>query len=360
MRKTRILLGVVFITSLVMISWAMLGAEEQTKPMFNNSLHFTGEGMRYWYEADDGFMQITGIPYQNLGCKNCHAENNNGCDACHLQSEGTPSYTVAQAKKMSTCLKCHSREAATLKIDQQRGTVGVHAAAGMECMDCHTAREVHGDGTFYHTMRDPRAKDAACTNCHTSEASDYPPIPATSSHTVHGDKLDCNACHVENSMSCFNCHFGVFIKTKKKPISFTGKVKDWLLLINYENKVTSATIQSLVGQNNEPFIIYTPYYTHSIMSQGRKCEACHANDAVREMVQGRPIGMAEFGDGVLKWRKGVVPVVPELLGWPFMEKVDDQWRPFKPMRKPLIQMGLGGTALTQEQLDSLNEDYTYE
>ena len=30
---------------------------------YHKSLHATGEGMRYWYEKEDGFMQITGIPY---------------------------------------------------------------------------------------------------------------------------------------------------------------------------------------------------------------------------------------------------------------------------------------------------------
>ena len=33
---------------------------------FEKSLHRTGEGMRYWYEKNDGFMSVTGMPYAQL------------------------------------------------------------------------------------------------------------------------------------------------------------------------------------------------------------------------------------------------------------------------------------------------------
>ncbi len=36
---------------------------------FNKSLHHTTEGMRYWYEEQGGFRNITGIPYAELDCK---------------------------------------------------------------------------------------------------------------------------------------------------------------------------------------------------------------------------------------------------------------------------------------------------
>lgn len=39
------------------------------RSFFTKSLHFTGEGMRYWYEEAGGFMRITGIPYRDLDCK---------------------------------------------------------------------------------------------------------------------------------------------------------------------------------------------------------------------------------------------------------------------------------------------------
>ena len=49
---------------------------------FKKGLHYTGEGMRYCYEREDGLMSITGIPYKELDCKNCHVQS---CDPCHME-----------------------------------------------------------------------------------------------------------------------------------------------------------------------------------------------------------------------------------------------------------------------------------
>jgi hypothetical protein len=38
----------------------------------SKSLHYTGEGMRYWYEEPGGFMDVTRIPYNELDCSSCH------------------------------------------------------------------------------------------------------------------------------------------------------------------------------------------------------------------------------------------------------------------------------------------------
>ena len=53
----------------ILLSSSFLLAEtpvESTQPcltsFFTNSLHYTGEGMRRWYEEEGGFMEITKIP----------------------------------------------------------------------------------------------------------------------------------------------------------------------------------------------------------------------------------------------------------------------------------------------------------
>ena len=89
------------------------------KSFFDNSLHATGEGMRYWYEEEGGFMQVTGIPYKDLGCKSCHA---NSCDKCHAEKEGDNMvFTLKKANKKETCLKCHARAGAAAKFDKKAG-----------------------------------------------------------------------------------------------------------------------------------------------------------------------------------------------------------------------------------------------
>ncbi len=343
-------------TLLMVCSWPVYADQQQD--CFSTSLHHTGEGMRYWYEAKDGFMALTGIPYNKLGCKQCHSK---GCNDCHLKKtkEGL-SYSLEMARKKETCFKCHARASAVAKLDKDRSTLDVHTEAGMTCTDCHTLREIHGDGNSYKTMRDPNAKDAACINCHTKDSEDYPVIPDTESHVVHKDKLDCNACHVQNTMTCYNCHFGEFAKTKSKPKSFVGKIKDFLLLVKYEGKITSGNLQTLVSAENKPFIIYAPYLTHSIMSDGRKCGECHGTEAVNTIASGKRHTMAKFKDGKISFYKGIVPLVPDLLKWPFLNKKDGKWVPFEPKQKPLIQMGLYAEPFTQDELNKLKVKQIYE
>ena len=343
------------VTLLMMCSWPVYA--EQQQDCFSSSLHHTGEGMRYWYEAKDGFMAITGIPYEKLGCKNCHVK---GCNDCHLKkTEKGFVYSLEMARDRGTCLKCHAREKATIKLDEGRNTLGVHMKADMTCSDCHTSREIHGDGNIYKSMRDPGAMDAACTNCHTKDSEDYPVVPETMSHTVHKNKLDCNACHVQNTLTCYNCHFGELARTKSKPESFVAKVKDFLLLVKYRGKVTSGTIQTLVGPKNEPFIAYVPYFTHSIMGEGRKCEQCHATKAVNILASSKKFTPATFKDGKLEFYKGVLPLVPSLLNWPFLEKKEGKWVPFEPTVKPLIQMAVYAEPFTQDELKKLQMKQKY-
>jgi len=349
-----------FLSLFLVVIWtnsAEIYAEELQDCFFSKSLHKTGEGMRYWYEAKDGFKTLTGIPYNDLGCKKCHATS---CDKCHLkETKKGPVYSVEIAQKRETCLKCHARAKATFKIDESRSSLDVHIDAGMVCTDCHTPREIHGDGILYKSMRDPNAKDAACTNCHTKNSEGYPPIPETKSHNVHKNRLDCNACHVRNTLTCYNCHFGEFAKTNNKPQSFFGKVKEFLLLVKYKGKITSGNLQSLVSADNKPFIIYAPYFTHSVMSHGRKCEECHGTEAVNALASNKKFTVATFEDGKSNFYKGIIPLVPDLLNWPFLEKKDGKWVPFEPEQKPLIQMGLYVEPFTLAELKKLKMQYKY-
>ena len=144
-------------------------AAEQGKECFASSLHATGEGMRYWYEEAGGFMGVTGIPYSELDCGNCHISS---CDTCHAETneeEGSCSYSTAQARKTETCLKCHGREGLTYKMCRAKDKLDVHAAREMSCSECHGVEDVHGDGKRYQSMRAPGAVKAKCTNC-TDEA----------------------------------------------------------------------------------------------------------------------------------------------------------------------------------------------
>ncbi|MFO7749440.1 MAG: hypothetical protein R6V54_05050 [Desulfobacteraceae bacterium] len=354
--KSRCFVILVLALLLPMAAGPVCAGEKGT--CFSSSLHHTGEGMRYWYEAEDGFMQISKIPYDELGCKNCHVKS---CDTCHVkETEKGCAYSIKKAQNSNTCLKCHAREKATIKMDESSKCRDVHRSAYLTCVDCHTHREIHGDGTPYKSMREPGAMDAACSNCHTETSERYPAIPDTTSHYVHNGELECNACHVSNTMNCYNCHFGVLEKTKSKPKSFAAKVKDFLLLVKYQGKVTSGNFQTLVGKNNEPYISYVPFFTHSITKNARKCESCHGTEAAKTLAEGKELKGAIFENNTLTFRKGVIPLVPELLKWPFLEKKDGKWVAFDPETPPLVQLGVYAEPFTQDELDALYEEQFYE
>lgn len=322
--------------------------KEEKKSCFFNSLHATGEGMRYWYEENGGFMTVTGIPYLQLDCKGCHVRS---CDRCHMEKNGEKClYSLKKARDSKTCLACHSRERVTHSIGKRKKCLDIHVINGMGCVDCHTGSDVHGDGTAYRTMRDDGAVKAACTDCHTMEDQ------KSRSHTVHRGKLDCAACHIANTTSCLNCHFDRFLQEKTRKGNFFPPIQDWTILVNYRGKVTSGNVQTLVYQGKK-FITYAPYFTHAVQSKARTCTDCHGNKAVRRLKRGRSVRMAKFENQKMVSWEGVVPLVPELLMWDFADKEDAQWVLLKNKNKPIVQLSCYATPFSGEQIKKMAKPY---
>jgi hypothetical protein len=326
---------------------------EECKSFFEKSLHFTGEGMRYWYEQEGGFMQVTGIPYKDLDCKNCHA---NSCDECHAdKKDGKCLFTLEKTKKNETCLQCHTRARTAMKFDADAGIQDVHFANGMVCSDCHKGIDVHGDGKSYNSMRAPDAVKISCVSgdCHKDLDKEIRP------HSAHKKaKIDCAACHAASTITCVNCHFDNFLKVKKRVPGvnfFPGK--SWTLLVNHEGRVTTGNAQTLVSKGKK-FVVYAPYFTHSIVKEGRKCADCHASEAVMKITTGEPVEMARFENGKLTHYKGVVPFVPDLIQWPWLDKdKDDTWVELKSEEKPIVQKAAYAEPLTEDQIKRLKAPF---
>jgi hypothetical protein len=318
---------------------------------FQNSLHFTTQGMRYWYDAEDGFGQIAGKKYDEIGCRDCHAKN---CDACHAeQTDAGMIFSVAKALAMDTCLPCHSREQAAMGIDEKAGKPDVHFAAGYICSSCHTGSEIHGTGQLPNSMRDIGYMQVGCENCHEGQNPDAPVFDAAAGHhIIHGDKLDCAACHVSNTMACYNCHFSKFMETGEKKGNFVPN-KSWMMLINYDGKVTSGTIMTLVN-GKKTFVTYGPYFTHSIMQKGHDCSACHMNDAVKLMMDGKKVPVATFENGQVVFWNGIIPTVADLIENLYLDKDENgNWIPLVDPEDPLVQFSVYGEPLTEEQMKKL-------
>lgn len=318
----------------------------QADCFYLKSLHYTASGMAYWYSRERGGLEIlTGVPYDQLGCKNCHAP---GCDRCHrAESDAggcrTAYYSTDKAANQAQCLTCHGREKAMIRVDHKAGQADVHVAAKMICTDCHSQREMHGDGIAYLSLKQPEAMDTACENCHDD-------ITPSEAHTVHDDRLDCKACHIRHVVSCTNCHFDTLVeKGVRKAIPVSG----WVFLMNYDSKVTSASMQTFVTGRDKTFLMFAPHMSHSITPAGRGCEDCHASDNAKR-VQAGGIDLTWLESGQVANRKGVIPVVDGVdYRCVYQHLVDDRWVPIDRPLPPLVQYAAFGKPLTRQQLDKL-------
>lgn len=318
------------------------GTKEHKCMFKSSSLHYTAQGMAYWYDKSQGGLEtITGIAYEDLGCKNCHIES---CDICHkTEKEGKAVYSNEAARNQDMCLKCHAREISIMKINEEANTPDVHFAAGMQCMDCHTTREMHGDGVEYLSMKQQGAMDVMCEQCHDN-------ITRTISHIIHGDNVDCKSCHVHQVVSCTNCHFETMVNEGKR---VAVPVAGWQFLMNYNGKVTSANMQTFVAKGNKTFLIFAPQFSHSVSKEGKKCEDCHANTNVNKVEKGS-IELTWLENDKVEQIKGVIPVVEGVqYNTVYQDFKDGKWTPIENPEKPVIQYVGFGSPLSKEQLSKL-------
>jgi hypothetical protein len=187
------------------------------------------------------------------------------------------------------------------------------------------------------------AMDTTCENCHDE-------IPKSKSHTIHKGKLDCKSCHVRHVVSCANCHFESLLKEKKRrfiPLS------DWIFLMNYRGKVTSANMQTFVVGHNKTFFMVAPQFTHSVMKAGRKCETCHGTEIARQIKKGE-LTMTWMEKGKFTNLKGVIPVVE---GVRYRNAYEDyrngKWVPIEHPSQPGPHYVGFGKPLSKEQLEKM-------
>jgi hypothetical protein len=309
---------------------------------YEKSLHYTNRGLEYWYLAEHGGLErITGIPFQKLSCSNCHVRT---CDACHMKEvDGKPTYSTEVARTEKPCEKCHSMEGQIFaRENPSHPSADVHFARGMKCMDCHTAREIHGDGTPYDSMQAPGALDTSCEKCHTD-------LSKCPSNAVHNGRVDCSACHVRDVQSCYNCHFDTKVSEGK---SVSIPMKNMLFLVNHDNKVTLANLHTFIYQN-KTLIVFAPSFSHVIMKRGRQCGECHGTAVVQQIEAGtyKPV---EWQNGELKTAGGVIPVIDGYnWGFVFLNYNKGQWTPAEKAAAPLLNYSGYCSPITKEQLGKL-------
>ena len=237
-----------------------------------------------------------------------------GCAACHTPSTATPpggTHAVQGLPTMDACATCHHRSGrAALSyqglndgnnslVPTRNGMPGpvpgtdartfthtapdVHFTAGMECIDCHTAREVMGDG--YASVDMHGQLEIRCEDCHgdgnrrpalapvsresdapvresrqykvpvrpgmrmalTSKGRSYsnvydtpegivlatkrtgtllrvPIVTGSAAHRIAGhERMECSSCHSRTVAQCYGCH-----------TTYDKRSNDWDLVKNID------------------------------------------------------------------------------------------------------------------------------
>ncbi len=286
---------------------------QSVQKVLSNSLHGTTRGMGHFYAKEQGgFEQFTHIPYEdpNLPCASCHVEST-GCTTCHDVPGDSPSN--------DKCLdSCHKRQAFEQKFNpdvhlQDKAAGG----AGLKCADCHSAKQVHGDGTPYNSLHEnPNKVDCEQSGCHTNVV-----IAGKTMHETHHEDLDCASCHVKSTLTCYSCHF-------EDGSAFEPPITDWKILVKSvaTGKVTTGNVQTMAAGGNTLFVA-APFFGHTIQkdSSSITCASCHNSDAVREYKEQGTMTLATWHEDskTLSNMKGVIPIPTDwetALKMPFIAK----------------------------------------
>ena len=339
MKSRLIARSVISVVVLVLSLHLAVFAEDQPKPLptenfYNQSLHFTNRGIAHVYSKEAGGLErLTGISIASLGCMKaeCHVQS---CDVCHAKEiDGKQSYVCDKATAQAACDRCHP-------IDKE--DPDIHTRKRMVCLDCHSAHDVHGDGTPYKSLSEPGVVETTCEKCHAT-------LSEIAAHTVHQGKLDCIACHTANFVTCFNCHIDSRLK-KDKVGAF--QVKDMLFLINRGGKVSTGNVLTYV-YGNRTMVTVAPSFSHSIKKEGRVCADCHNTKIARDIKADRFKPLRWVKD-TMQNIAGVVPIVDGMkwdLVW--LTRENDKWTPLKKPETPMFNASATCTPLTKEQLEKL-------
>jgi len=181
------------------------------------------------------------------------------------------------------CLNCHIKRPGAnyvgklAKMHKEGPYPDIHYEKGLDCMDCHSLSEIHGDGKIYPNER--LAVQVRCEDCHRNpgkvvrgmNVTQYSNKSAT--HAIHEEELDCAACHSGWYQTCINCH----LETKKTESSTTD---EFHLAVGHEGKIVPFYRMSMI-YNNITKVHWTERTPHTItLTNVKNCSFCHESKEV--------------------------------------------------------------------------------
>jgi thiosulfate/3-mercaptopyruvate sulfurtransferase len=225
-------------------------------------------------------------------CYGCHAS----CGECHVSR---PNFARGgfidghrfnkKPDQTNQCVACHgSRVGNEFRGETGQGDVH-YTKHNMDCMECHTARDLHGDGRSDHRDRYDVEGLAECRDCHEDDGE-------IEQHEIHGDEVSCYVCHAQPYANCFSCHVGL---DKKGLAYYKNPVEEELFRIGLNPDPNPSRPEKWMLVRRVPVVpdsfeyygdnllddfdtlknwkYASPHNVQRLTHQNRKCNNCHGN-----------------------------------------------------------------------------------
>lgn len=235
-------------------------------------------------------------------CNSCHAT----CGDCHVSTPSsaggglTDGHVFQASPSMSqNCTACHgSRVKDEFYGAHEETSSDVHFRNRMDCMECHSADEMHGMDMEGVDHRYDGEQSPACEDCHDDIAmGEDTEIRAHYRHQP--DTMSCQVCHSQSYINCVNCH----VEQNEDGLAFFTVEDNFMgFYIGRNPEITEERPYryvpvrhvpidpdsfSFYGENLLPnfderptWVYATPHNIQRVTSQAALCTHCHDNESV--------------------------------------------------------------------------------
>lgn len=281
----------------------------------HGAIGFDDEGKRAFRAPVDNLDALSGELYRKF-CSACHigyenfagyrSHHSSGCSACHfnhaddgLYAGGDKSlkgrgpypekHVIDPLPTDDVCMTCHNRSGRIALsyqglydgnnslvptkdgypgpelIDGVRNVrhmeADIHHDKGMECIDCHTSRDVMGDGYMYENMY--KQIETACDDCHGTENA----LPKTAKITSESAQAI-----IESANYAVKAEFGdEMVLTSKGRMYSNVKKENGKYYLYTKRKGKKMEIKTIKGSGD-----------HGVTGHGRmECYTCHSQTVIQ-------------------------------------------------------------------------------
>ncbi len=226
-------------------------------------------------------------------CYSCHAS----CGECHVSRPNFAKGGFISGHRFNKtpdqtnqCTACHGSRVGN-EFTGKTGQGDVHYTKhDMDCMACHSSKDLHGDGRSNHRDRYDVEGLASCQDCHSLDDK-------IEQHAIHGEKVSCYVCHAQPYANCYGCHVGLdkqglayyknpdeaeLFRIGRNPEPNERHPEKWILVrrvpavqdaFEFYGKDLLSRFDRL---NNWKYT--SPHNIQRKTSQNRECNNCHGNE----------------------------------------------------------------------------------